>query len=97
MPGAIRRPSRGARLAEWELSHARPALDHAQHHRARRLARLLEDLADKHRACLDVPAPRPARQRLEFLDRTLRALAVATDLARELRDQLAHSEHGTGR
>lgn len=84
-------------LAEWEFSHARPALDQAQHQRARRLAQLLDGLATDHRAYLEVPAPRPTRQRLDLLDRTLRTLATANDLARELRDQVAASERGTGR
>ena len=74
-------------LAEWETRHARPLLEQAQQGRAARLAGLLHSIAEQHRACLDQSGPRTSRYDLELLDRTLRTLATATDLARELRDQ----------
>lgn len=82
-------------LAEWESTHAIPTLARAREDRARRLAQLLGSLAEKHRAHLQ--EPRPDRHRLELLDRTLRTLATATELARELREQAAEQERGAER
>ena len=70
-------------LAEWETTHALPILNQARQNRTDRLAQLLGTLAEQHRAHLQEP---PDRHRLELLDRTLRTLAAATELARELRD-----------
>lgn len=75
-------------LAEWETTHARPVLEQAQRDRAARLAQLLHRLAEHHRAHLQENEPHPRRQQ-ELLDRTLRTLATATNLARELRAQAA--------
>lgn len=83
-------------LTEWETTHARPILEQAQRDQAARLARLLADLAEQHRANLDRSRSCPSRHDLELLDRTLRTLATATDLARELRDQADEQVHAAG-
>jgi hypothetical protein len=80
-------------LAEWETSHARPLLEQAQHGRATRLGQLLHSLVEEHRARLDQSGPGPTQYDLELLDRTLRRLATAIDLARELRDQVDEQVH----
>ncbi|MGH3628600.1 MAG: hypothetical protein ACRDRL_14345 [Sciscionella sp.] len=83
-------------LTEWETTHARPVLEQAQRNQATRLAKILNTLAEQHRAGLQGTEPPPHRQR-ELLDRTLRTLACATDLARDLRDQAVHLEREVGR
>lgn len=82
-------------LAEWETTHAVPVLTQARQDRAARLAQLLAGLAEAHRDHLQ--ESRPDRHRVELLDRTLRTLANATELARELRDQAAEQERGAER
>ncbi|HEX2300003.1 MAG TPA: hypothetical protein VHH34_16080 [Pseudonocardiaceae bacterium] len=83
-------------LAEGETTHARPLLEQAQQDRAARLGQLLHGLAEEHRARLDQSGPGPTQYDLELLDRTLRTLATATDLARELRDQVDEQVHAAG-
>ncbi|MFN2497173.1 MAG: hypothetical protein ABR608_14935 [Pseudonocardiaceae bacterium] len=76
-------------LAEWESVHARPVLDRRQSERWDRLERLLAGAGDR-------LAHRTARLgREDVLERTLRDLATATDLAREL--QRSEREQGADR
>ncbi|HEX2297393.1 MAG TPA: hypothetical protein VHH34_02550 [Pseudonocardiaceae bacterium] len=77
-------------LAEWEQAHARPVLDARQAQRWERLQRLLAGARDRltHRTAL--------AGRGEVLERTLRDLTTATELARELHDQAAQQGERSG-
>ncbi|HEX2301871.1 MAG TPA: hypothetical protein VHH34_25755 [Pseudonocardiaceae bacterium] len=65
-------------LAEWETSHARPVLERHYSERWDRLGRLLAGASERlaHRAAL--------LGREDVLERTLRDLTTATELARQL-------------
>lgn len=80
-------------LAEWEHAHARPVLDGRHAERWVRLQRLLAAVWDRveHRTRI--------LGRREVLERTLRDLATATELVRELhRTELAaEAERGAER
>jgi len=76
-------------LAEWETGHVLPVLGRARRARAVRLGHLLAGLAQEYRAELDA-----GQLRATVLDRTLRTLAEATELAQQLCEQVAEPEQG---
>jgi hypothetical protein len=76
-------------LAEWEHAHARPVLKQHQQAQTRQLQARLRELADQ----LITTGP-PGRPLADRLDRVLRALDEATQLAHQLREQAEH-QHQT--
>jgi hypothetical protein len=77
-------------LAEWEHAHARPVLEHHQQAQTTRLRARLRDLADQ----LTTTGGESGRHLIDRLDRILRALDQATQLAHQLREQAEH-QHPT--
>ncbi len=75
-------------LQEWEHEHARPVLQRDQLAKWDRLRTVLGRLGRwQHDRLLDRSGPdRSAAERQELLDRILRVLTSATELAQELRD-----------
>jgi hypothetical protein len=71
-------------LAEWEHDHARPLLEHAQRRGLDDLTRQLRDL----HVGVDLSAAANRRELAEQLQRTLRRLAAATELAGRLHQQI---------
>lgn len=73
-------------LHEWEHTHARPVLERSRDQQWHRLQQLLARLAGDLHAQLKATGPGTGQDRHELLDRTLRALDDAQELARDLRD-----------
>jgi hypothetical protein len=73
-------------LAEWEHAHARPVLEHHQQAQTTRLRALLRELADQ----LTTTGGDSGGHLIDRLDRILRALDEATQLAHQLREQAEH-------
>ncbi|MPZ67338.1 MAG: hypothetical protein GEU83_18160 [Pseudonocardiaceae bacterium] len=76
-------------LQEWEHNHVRPVLEQHQRAQTTRLQRLLRELADQLTTTGQSDPPLVDR-----LDRILRALDKATQLAHQLREQAEH-QHPT--
>jgi hypothetical protein len=78
-------------LEEWEHAHARPVLEQHQQAQTTRLRALLRDLADGLTTTGD-----SGRPLVDRLDRILRALDQATQLAQQLREQADHQHQQKG-